>query len=140
MTACPALPPLQVIVMAATNRRDILDPALVRWALPLLPLLPLLLKRLPPLLLLLPLSLLLPLLLLWSTTWGRHPPEAACSEHPQGTRVWGLGLCSHLLLSPSFLPCRPGRFDRIIYVGLPDYNGRIEIINVHLAKRAFSGE
>ncbi|GAB4816210.1 hypothetical protein N2152v2_003256 [Parachlorella kessleri] len=52
----------QVIVMAATNRRDILDPALVR----------------------------------------------------------------------------PGRFDRIIYVPLPDYNGRIEILKVHLGKRAYS--
>ncbi len=46
--------PPQVIVMAATNRRDILDPALIR----------------------------------------------------------------------------PGRFDRIVYVPLPDYNGRIEILKV----------
>ena len=54
----------QVIVMAATNRRDILDPALVR----------------------------------------------------------------------------PGRFDRIIYVPLPDYNGRIEILEVHLAKRPHAAD
>ena len=54
----PPLPPsCQVIVMAATNRRDILDPALIR----------------------------------------------------------------------------PGRFDRIVYVPLPDYNGRIEILKVGMA-------
>lgn len=51
--------PVQVVVMAATNRRDILDPALVR----------------------------------------------------------------------------PGRFDRIVYVPLPDYNGRIEILNVRRPRR-----
>jgi SpoVK/Ycf46/Vps4 family AAA+-type ATPase len=50
----PSLSCCQVIVMAATNRRDILDPALIR----------------------------------------------------------------------------PGRFDRIVYVPLPDYNGRIEILKV----------
>lgn len=61
--SAPRLPPLhpsplldQVVVMAATNRRDILDPALVR----------------------------------------------------------------------------PGRLDRIVYVPLPDYNGRIEILKVRL--------
>ncbi|EFN59574.1 hypothetical protein CHLNCDRAFT_132927 [Chlorella variabilis] len=53
---------LQVIVMAATNRRDILDPALTR----------------------------------------------------------------------------PGRFDRIVYVPLPDYFGRIEILKVHLDKRRYA--
>lgn len=29
---------------------------------------------------------------------------------------------------------RPGRFDRIVEVGLPDLNGRREIFNVHLSK------
>ncbi|KAK9823015.1 hypothetical protein WJX81_007049 [Elliptochloris bilobata] len=34
---------------------------------------------------------------------------------------------------------RPGRFDRIIYVGKPDFEGRIEILKVHLEKRLEDG-
>lgn len=32
------------------------------------------------------------------------------------------------ILDPALI--RPGRFDRIVHVPLPDYNGRIEILNV----------
>ena len=32
------------------------------------------------------------------------------------------------ILDPALI--RPGRFDRIVYVPLPDYNGRIEILKV----------
>ena len=38
------------------------------------------------------------------------------------------------ILDPALI--RPGRFDRAVYVPLPDYNGRIEILQVHLATRA----
>lgn len=34
------------------------------------------------------------------------------------------------VLDPALI--RSGRFDRIVYVGLPDYNGRIEILRVTL--------
>lgn len=37
------------------------------------------------------------------------------------------------VLDPALI--RPGRFDRIIYVDRPDYNGRIEVFKVHLSKR-----
>jgi cell division protease FtsH len=32
------------------------------------------------------------------------------------------------ILDPALI--RPGRFDRIVYVGLPDYFGRIDILKV----------
>lgn len=32
------------------------------------------------------------------------------------------------ILDPALI--RPGRFDRLIYVPLPDYNGRIEVLKV----------
>lgn len=35
------------------------------------------------------------------------------------------------ILDPALV--RPGRFDRIVYVPLPDYNGRIEIVNVSVS-------
>ena len=38
------------------------------------------------------------------------------------------------ILDPALI--RPGRFDRSVFVPLPDYNGRIEILKVHLAPRA----
>lgn len=38
------------------------------------------------------------------------------------------------ILDPALV--RPGRFDRSVLVPLPDYNGRIEILQVHLAPRA----
>lgn len=34
------------------------------------------------------------------------------------------------VLDPALV--RPGRFDRIIYIGRPDFNGRIEILEVRL--------
>ncbi|KAK9816556.1 hypothetical protein WJX72_001883 [[Myrmecia] bisecta] len=40
------------------------------------------------------------------------------------------------VLDPALI--RPGRFDRIVQVGLPDFYGRIDILKVHLAKRAAS--
>jgi ATP-dependent 26S proteasome regulatory subunit len=36
------------------------------------------------------------------------------------------------LLDPALI--RPGRFDRIVEVNLPDLEGRRQIFNVHLAK------
>lgn len=30
---------------------------------------------------------------------------------------------------------RPGRFDRHVYVGLPDKKGRLDILNLHAAQR-----
>lgn len=42
------------------------------------------------------------------------------------------------VLDPALI--RAGRFDRIIYVGLPDFNGRIEILEVHLAKHPTEGD
>lgn len=42
------------------------------------------------------------------------------------------------ILDPALI--RPGRFDRIVYVPVPDYNGRIEILEVHLNKRAYSAD
>lgn len=38
------------------------------------------------------------------------------------------------VLDPALI--RPGRFDRSVLVPLPDYNGRIEIMKVHLASRS----
>lgn len=38
------------------------------------------------------------------------------------------------ILDPALI--RPGRFDRTVYVPLPDYSGRIDILKVHLASRA----
>lgn len=38
------------------------------------------------------------------------------------------------ILDPALI--RPGRFDRAVYVPLPDYTGRIEILKVHLSGRA----
>lgn len=38
------------------------------------------------------------------------------------------------ILDPALI--RPGRFDRSVFVPLPDYNGRIEILKVHLSTRA----
>ena len=32
------------------------------------------------------------------------------------------------VLDPALI--RPGRFDRTVYVGVPDFNGRIEVLNV----------
>ena len=37
------------------------------------------------------------------------------------------------ILDPALI--RPGRFDRIVSVPLPDFYGRIEVLQVHLAKR-----
>ncbi|PRW60288.1 cell division isoform B [Chlorella sorokiniana] len=42
------------------------------------------------------------------------------------------------ILDPALV--RPGRFDRIVHVPLPDYNGRIEILNVHLRDRSHSAD
>ncbi|KAL4447504.1 hypothetical protein ABPG75_004723 [Micractinium tetrahymenae] len=42
------------------------------------------------------------------------------------------------ILDPALI--RPGRFDRIVYVPLPDYNGRIEILQVHLNRRPHSAD
>lgn len=42
------------------------------------------------------------------------------------------------ILDPALI--RPGRFDRSVFVPLPDYNGRIEILKVHLAPRAHDPE
>jgi len=33
------------------------------------------------------------------------------------------------VLDPALI--RPGRFDRIIHIGTPDFDGRIEILEVH---------
>lgn len=38
------------------------------------------------------------------------------------------------ILDPALI--RPGRFDRHVFVGLPDYNGRIEIMKVHMSKHS----
>jgi len=38
------------------------------------------------------------------------------------------------MIDTAFL--RPGRFDRIFYIGLPDENTRVEIIKIHLRNRA----
>ncbi len=40
------------------------------------------------------------------------------------------------ILDPAIL--RPGRFDRIIHVPLPDINGRMEIFRIHLAKMSLA--
>lgn len=40
------------------------------------------------------------------------------------------------ILDPAIL--RPGRFDRIIHVPLPDINGRIEIFKIHVAKMSLA--
>jgi len=37
------------------------------------------------------------------------------------------------MIDPAFL--RPGRFDRIFYIGLPDKTARSEIIKIHLRNR-----
>jgi cell division protease FtsH len=42
------------------------------------------------------------------------------------------------VLDPALI--RPGRFDRSVYVPLPDYYGRMEILNVHLSKRDFDAD
>ncbi|KAI3429278.1 hypothetical protein D9Q98_005374 [Chlorella vulgaris] len=42
------------------------------------------------------------------------------------------------ILDPALI--RPGRFDRIVYVPLPDYFGRIEILKVHLNKRPYAAD
>ncbi|CAL8467515.1 g7053 [Coccomyxa elongata] len=42
------------------------------------------------------------------------------------------------VLDPALI--RPGRFDRIIHVGAPDFEGRIEVLKVHLGKRLANGE
>lgn len=38
------------------------------------------------------------------------------------------------MLDPALI--RPGRFDRIIYVGAPDFEGRIEVLKVSGVQRA----
>ncbi|KAK9821639.1 hypothetical protein WJX74_002762 [Apatococcus lobatus] len=42
------------------------------------------------------------------------------------------------VLDPALI--RPGRFDRIILVGRPDYEGRIDILKVHLEKRPLADD
>lgn len=42
-------------------------------------------------------------------------------------------LCRKDVLDPALI--RPGRFDRIIYVGAPDFEGRIEVLKVSVHKR-----
>ncbi|WP_338600024.1 proteasome-activating nucleotidase [Sulfolobus tengchongensis] len=42
------------------------------------------------------------------------------------------------ILDPALL--RPGRFDRVIEVPLPDLKGRIEIFNIYLKKMKYSGD
>jgi proteasome regulatory subunit len=42
------------------------------------------------------------------------------------------------MLDPALL--RPGRFDRIIQVPLPDAGARLEILKIHTAKMALSGD
>ena len=42
------------------------------------------------------------------------------------------------ILDPAIL--RPGRFDRKVVVGRPDYNGRLEIIKVHTKNKRVSGD
>ncbi len=41
------------------------------------------------------------------------------------------------ILDPALL--RPGRFDRLIEVPLPDYHGRLEILKVHTRKMNLRG-
>lgn len=36
------------------------------------------------------------------------------------------------ILDPALI--RPGRFDRTVYVGVPDFTGRIEVLNVRLVE------
>eukprot|EP01025_Chloroclados_australasicus_P056094 TRINITY_DN6893_c2_g1_i1.p2 TRINITY_DN6893_c2_g1~~TRINITY_DN6893_c2_g1_i1.p2 ORF type:complete len:362 (-),score=92.60 TRINITY_DN6893_c2_g1_i1:193-1194(-) len=40
------------------------------------------------------------------------------------------------VLDPALV--RAGRFDRKIHVGLPDFDGRVQILNVHLSRRPYS--
>ena len=42
------------------------------------------------------------------------------------------------ILDPALL--RPGRFDRQIYIGVPDIKGRVEILKVHARKKTFEDD
>ena len=42
------------------------------------------------------------------------------------------------ILDPALL--RPGRFDRQIYIGVPDIKGRVEILKVHARKKPFADD